>query len=119
MRFDLPPFDDTAKPAFSTTAECKRWLSAQTVTNAENLQRQLCEQINLLNRQNIALRQRFDVLEMLYAHIAFAQEEVSKRFAGKPLPQLSSELDAFVATMDLWKAVTIGYLRCLEDAAAA
>jgi hypothetical protein len=118
MSFDLPPLDGTGSPAFTTGADGKLWLGNQTLTNPANLQRQLCEQIEMLNRQPIGLRQRFDILELLYSHITFAQEEMSKRYMGKPLPHLTAEADVFALTIRLWQAATLGYLRCLEDADA-
>lgn len=116
MNFDLPPLDDSARAAFVTVADGKLWLGEQTLTNPANMQRVLREQIELLNRQPLPLRQRFDILEMLHAQVAFVQEEVSKRYAGKPLPLAEAEAAAFDANMRLWQAVTIGYLRCLDDA---
>lgn len=116
MNFDLPPLDNSARAAFATVADGKLWLGEQTLTNPANMQRLLCEQIELLNRQVLPLRQRFDILEMLHPHVAFVQEEVSKRYAGKPLPLADAEAVAFDANMRLWQAATVGYLRCLEDA---
>lgn len=119
MNFDLPPLDGTATPVFTTAVDCKRWLGEQTLTNPAFVQRQLCEQIELLNRQAIALRERFGILEALQPQVAFVQEEGSKRYAAKPLPYLAPEAEAFAATMAMWQAVTVGYLRCLEDASAS
>lgn len=118
MSFDLPPLDGTATPAFVTAADCKRWLGDQTLTNPTFVQRQLCEQIEMLNRQAITLRERFGILEALGSQIAFVQEEMSKRYAAKALPYLAPEGAAFAATMSMWEAVEVGYLRCLEDASA-
>ena len=118
MSFDLPPLDGTLKPAFVTVDDCKHWLDKQTLTNPAVLQRQLCEQIELLDRQAIAPRERFGILETLRSQIAFVQEEVSKRYAAKPLPFLAPEAEAFAATAALWQAAVVGYLRCLDDASA-
>ncbi len=119
MTFNLPPLDETATPLFANIADCKRWLGDQTLTNPGLLQRQLCEQLDKLNRKKIPLRDRFDVLEGLHVQIAYVQEEVSKRFTAKSFPYLAAEAEAFAANMMLWQAVTVGYLRCLEDAAAS
>ncbi len=116
MSFDLPLLDGTVAPAFITAADCKFWLSDQTLANPASMQRQLCEQLDLLNRQAIALRERFGILEALQPQIAFVQEESSKRYAAKALPYLAPEAEAFIATKALWQAVTVGYLRCLADA---
>lgn len=116
MSFDLPPLDGTATPAFATAADCKRWLGDQTLTNPSFVQRQLREQVELLNRQAIALRERFGILEALHPQVVFVQEEVSKRYAGKPLPYQAPEAEAFAATLSMWQAMAVGYLRCLEDA---
>ncbi|CAG4884851.1 conserved protein of unknown function [Georgfuchsia toluolica] len=118
MSFDLPPLDGTAMPAFVTADDCKRWLDEQTQTKPVVLQGQLCEQIELLNRQAVMPRERFGILETLRPQIAFVQEEVSKHYAAKPLPFLASEAEAFAATAALWQAVVVGYLRCLDDASA-
>lgn len=118
MSFDLPPLDGTVKPAFVTAEDCKLWLGDQTLANPASMQRQLHEQIDLLNRQAIVPRERFGILEALQSQIAFVQEEVSRRYTAKPLPHLAPEADAFAATTALWQAVAIGYLRCLDDASA-
>lgn len=118
MKFDLLPLDGSTAPAFTTAVDCKRWMSDQTLTNHVSLQRVLCEQLGLLNRWAVPLRQRFNILEVLHPHIVFVQEEAAKRFAGKPLPHLKSEAETFAASMRLWQVVTDGYLICLEDADA-
>ena len=118
MSFDLPPLDGTVSPAFATAEECKRWLGDQTLTNPAFMQRQLTEQIDLLNRQVVIVAERFGMLESMRDQIAFVQEEVSKRYAAKPLPYLKQEAEAFTETMALWQALTVAYLRCLADAAA-
>lgn len=118
MNFDLPLLDGTGAPAFVTEAGCKLWLGDQTLVNPALTQRLLCEQIELLNRQSIVVRERFGILEALQSQIAFVQEEVSKRYAAKPLPLLAPEAEAFAATTALWQAVAVGYLRCLDDASA-
>lgn len=118
MSFDLLPLDGTVMPAFVTVDDCKRWLDEQTLANPALLQRQLCEQIELLNRQVVAPRERFGILETLRSQIALVQEEVSKRYAAKPLPFLAPEAEAFAATAALWQAAVAGYLRCLDDASA-
>lgn len=116
MRFGLAPLDGAASAAFATVTDGRRWLGDQTLTNPGNMQRLLCEQVDLLNRQPLPLRQRFDILEMLHPQIAFVQEEISKRYTGKPLPLADAEAGAFNANMRLWQAVTTGYLRCLDEA---
>ncbi|MFY9326703.1 MAG: hypothetical protein WAO76_01570 [Georgfuchsia sp.] len=115
MNFDLPPLDGTATPAFATVDDCKRWLGDQTLANPAQTQRQICEQIERLNRLAVVPRERFGILEVLQPQIAFVQEEVSKRYAAKPLPHLKPEAEAFAATIALWQAVAVGYLRCLDD----
>lgn len=116
MNFDLPPLDETTKPAFATEEECKRWLGDQRLANPASMQRQLCEQIELLNRRAIVARERFGILEALHSQVAFVQEAASKRYAAKPLPLLVPEAEAFAVTTALWQAVAVGYLRCLDDA---
>lgn len=118
MSFNLPPFDAGAKAAFATVAECHGWLGGQALTNSAQVQSRVREQLDLLNQQAISLRERFGILEALQPQIAFAQEEVSRRYAGKPLPLTALESDAFTATGALWSALCVGYLRCLEDALA-
>ena len=118
MSFDLPSLDGTVAPAFTTAEECKRWLGDQTLTNPAFMQRQLTEQIDLLNRRVVSVAERFGMLEAMRGQIAFVQEEVSKRYAAKPFPNLKQEAEAFTETMALWQTLTVAYMRCLEDAAA-
>ena len=118
MIFDLPATDATRSPSFSSADDCRNWLGEQTLTNPSHMQGQLREQLDLLNRHLVPLRERFGILETLQKQIQFVQEEVSRRYTAKPLPFLKTEADAFDATCSLWEGAVTGYLRCLEDAIA-
>jgi hypothetical protein len=118
MNFDLPPLDGKTLPVFSTIEACRLWLGQQKLTNSSHVQGQLRQQIDLLNRQPVPLRERVGILEELRKQILFVQEEISRRYAGKPLPFAPAEAEAYKATCDLWEVLAVGYLRCLEDAFA-
>jgi hypothetical protein len=62
--------------------------------------------------------QRFELLESLRATMGDVQDDMAKKFAGKPLPFTPPEQAAMEGTMAVWQAQLNGYLRCLEAAAA-
>lgn len=106
------------QPEFASAEECRAWLKAAPLASAAQAQAQMLRQMNLLNRHPLAAAERLDILELLRKPLHAAQEEVARRFAGKPLPLAPAEQAAFDACKALWQGLLTGYRQCLEAARA-
>lgn len=118
MRFDLPPTGTDKPPAFLTTLACQDWLAHVPVANPVEAQVMLLKQINLLNLHSLDAQVRLDLLELLREAVADVQNDVAKKFAGRPLPFTPPEQAALDGTLALWHALVLGYLRLIELAAS-
>ncbi|MBI4986210.1 MAG: hypothetical protein HZC24_12955 [Rhodocyclales bacterium] len=101
-------------PIFKTAAECRDWLSRAPVTDIAHAHALLLGQINLLNRYALPVGERLDIFELLRNPIHETQEELSRKYAGKPLPLTAAEQAAFDACQSLWQGLATGYMRCAE-----
>ena len=101
-------------PAFTNAAECGAWLATVPLADAVQAQAMFLRQANLLNRLTLAARERLDILELLRNAIHEAQEEYSRKFAGKPLPLTPPEQAAYDSCRTLWHALATGYMRCAD-----
>jgi len=117
MNIELPPLDTAQPPAFETAEACRAWCAALPLTNPIQVQAQLLRQLHLLNRHATDSATRLAMLELLREPLHFVQEENAARFAGRPLPLAPLEQAAWEANRDLWRALVLGYLRCLVLAA--
>jgi hypothetical protein len=115
MSSTKPPED---LPAFTTANGCRDWLSGTPLTDAAQAHAALLRQINLLNQAKLPADVRFDILEQLREPIHDAQEEFSRRFAGKPLPLAPAEQAAFDSCRALWHGLAAGYTACFDALAA-
>lgn len=115
MSFTLPPLGNDQPPAFTDAASCRVWLEKSSQTNAVQMQALLLRQINLLNRFQLPASERLAILELLRPAAHAAQEELAKRFSGRPLPLAPPEQAAFDSCRTLWNALGGGYMRCLES----
>jgi hypothetical protein len=112
MSMAAPGMDQ--QPAFLNAEACRAWLTALPLGNPVQAQAQLLRQVNLLNRQDIAVGERLAILELLRKPLLLVQEEATRRFVGKPLPLVPPEQAAFDAAQALWQGQLAGYSRCLE-----
>lgn len=117
--FGLPPTNRDHAPEFSTAAECKAWLDAAPLTQPAAAQARLLKALHLLDAYTLPLAERLAILELLRGPVSEVQEAGLKRFAGKPLPLLPAEEDAYLANCNLWKALRSGYLRCADECLGA
>ncbi len=101
-------------PAFTNARSCRDWLAVQPISNAPRAQALMLRQLNLLNRHALPAAERLKILELLREPIKFVQTECSRKFAGRPLPLATSEQTGMDANRNLWQALQIGYLHCLE-----
>lgn len=113
--FGLPTTSLDHAPEFATAAACKAWLAAAPLTQPAAAQARLLKALHLLDAYTLPRSERLAILELLRGPVTEVQEANLKRFAGKPLPLLAAEEDAFLANCNLWKALRSGYLRCVDE----
>ncbi len=111
--FDLPDTSTEQPPAFTSARGCSEWLSVQPLGNATQAQALLLRQLNLLNRHVIAPAERLKILDLVRDPVAFVQSEMTRKFAGRPLPLAPPEQAGMDSNRALWQAVQTGYLHCL------
>jgi hypothetical protein len=68
-----------------------------------------------LNRVPIPCLERLKILEVARETAGFLQDEMVKRFAGKPIPLKPVEHAAWGDMVELWRVVEANYLRCFVE----
>lgn len=101
-------------PAFTDAAGCREWLAKTPRGDAIQFHAMLLRQANLLNGLPLPGSERLDILEALRDTVHAAQEDIARRFTGKPLPLAAAEKVAFDSCRTLWQAFAGGYMRCVE-----
>ena len=114
LTLPLEPTNDRANPAFKDAADCARWLGQLQLTNLQLAHSLLLTQINELNRYPMRGLERLNTLELLRETVGYVQDDYAKKLIAKPLPLNESELMVFVALVQLWQALVLGYQRCLQ-----
>lgn len=114
LTLPLEPTDDRANPVFKDEASCARWLSQLQLTNLQLAHSLLLTQLNELNRFPMRGLERLNTLELLRETVGYVQSDYAKKLIAKPLPLNESELMVFVALVQLWQAMVLGYQRCLQ-----
>ena len=112
MNFDLPSTGTEQSPAFANAATCKDWLASVPLANSVEAQLTFLRQLGLLHRFTLSPNERFAILEVLRDPISRVQDDVVKKFAGKPLPFAPPEQAALESTLSVWHMLALGYLRC-------
>jgi len=118
LTLPLEPTDDRADPIFKDAAGCTKWLAQLQLTNLQRAHSLLLTQINELNRYPMRGLERLHTLELLRETVGYVQDDYAKKLIAKPLPLNESELMVFVALVQLWQAMVLGYQRCLQAALA-
>ena len=116
--FNLPSLAPNAAPEFVDAATAKAWLENVPLANVGTAQRQLLDQLEEFNRFAARPASRLATLEALREAVNFVQIEQAKRFTNRALPMAAAESAAFEDTIALWEQMRVGFLRCLEAAAA-
>lgn len=116
--FALPKLVASAAPEFTDPATAKAWLEHVPLANVSAAQRELMLQIEEFNAFDCKAVTRLAAMETLREAVNFVQIEQARRFTNRALPMAEAESTAFADTLDLWEQTRIGYLRCLEAAAA-
>jgi hypothetical protein len=112
MSFDLPTTGNENRPSFADAAECREWLARIPLANVGQAQPILLRQLNLMHRYALPPTERFAILEVLRGPVCDVQEIAAKTFAGKPLPLVAAEQAALESTLETWRMLAHGYLRC-------
>ena len=115
LTLPLEPTDDRANPLFKDAAGCAKWLGQLQLTNLRLAHSLLFNQINELNRYPMRGMERLNTLELLRETLGYVQDDYAKKLVAKPLPLNESELMVFIAIVQLWQAMVLGYQRCLQD----
>jgi hypothetical protein len=116
--FGLPSTGTESPPGFLTPVACHDWLATIPMANPAQAQAMFLRQLNLLHRYTLPALQRFELLEALRPTTGDVQDDMAKKFAGKPLPFTPPEQAALDGNLAVWQALLNGYLRCLEAVAA-
>lgn len=114
LTLPLEPTDDRANPLFKDAAGCAQWLGQLQLTNLQLAHSLLLTQINELNRYPMRGLERLNTLELLRETVGYVQDDYAKKLIAKALPLNESELMVFVAIVQLWQAMVLGYQRCLQ-----
>lgn len=115
LQFDLPQLNSNTPPLFDTAQGCKTWIAALPLSNALEAHRQLHDVLEHLNRVPITALERLKILEVARETASFLQDELIKRFAGKPIPLKPVEHSAWADMVELWRVIETNYLRCFMD----
>jgi len=114
LNLPLEPTDDRANPICRDEVSCRQWLGQLQLTNLQLAHSLLLTQINELNRYPMRGLDRLNTLELLRETVGYVQDDYAKKLISKPLPLNESELMVFVAIVQLWQAMVLGYQRCLQ-----
>lgn len=114
LTLPLEPTDDRAHPVFKDAESCAQWLGQLQLTNVQLAHSLLLTQLNELNRHPMRGRERLDTLELLRETVGYVQDDFAKKLLAKPLPFNDNELMVFLAIVQLWQSMVVGYQRCLQ-----
>ena len=103
-----------AESQFSDPVSCKTWLQNVPLANVAEAQRQLLAAVGEFNAAPAAAAIRLATLEVLREAVNFVQIEQARRFTNRALPMAEAEAAVFEDTIELWDAMRLGYLLCLE-----
>jgi cyclic-di-GMP-binding protein len=117
-KLELPEYSAQAAPEFIDVATAKAWLENVPLANVAAAQHQLLAQTQEFNRYGTNAVSRLAALEALREAVQFVEIEQARRFTNRALPMAEAESTVFDDTLALWEQMHVGYLRCLEGAAA-
>jgi hypothetical protein len=115
LQFDLPQLNSNTAPLFDNALSCKTWIAALPLSNTLEAHRQLHDVLEHLNRVPISCLERLKILEVARETASFLQDEMVKRFAGKPIPLKPVEHSAWADMVELWRVIETNYLRCFVE----
>jgi hypothetical protein len=104
-----------SRPHISDAQTCREWLQGLPLTNVSAAHAEMLVQVELLNHYSMTGQERLKVMETLREPILFLQGEMSRKYAGKPLPFDNTELSLWRTVLSLWAGLARGYQLCLES----
>ncbi|MBM3390444.1 MAG: hypothetical protein FJY34_00490 [Betaproteobacteria bacterium] len=103
-----PPIDTADARA------CVALISGLPLTNAREAHQALVTLLTGLAHRPPAPAAYLDMLEAARAPLAFLQDELAQRYAGKPLPPTPAESEAFRHVLSLWQAAARAYAQVAQ-----
>ncbi len=105
---------DADQLQFNDSASCKRWIESLPLTNVESSQHALTRQISLLRQAALAPLELLRVLEALREPAAYVQDELARKYAGKPQPLEAAEAAWWARALNLWQEFIAAYALCRD-----
>ena len=116
LSIDEPSITGAHRPIISDAKSCEQWLAALPLTNAPAAHTELQLQLDLLNHTSaLSGVERLRIFEQLRESIQYVQDEVAKKYAGKPVPLDANETALWKKVLTLWQGFTQGYQICLQN----
>ncbi len=98
----------------TNSTDSKQWIASLPLTNVQQAQQALAEQVSALAAAQLPALERLKILETLKEALHFLQEESAKRYAGKPLPLNPTEAAAWDKVITIWQDIGRNYQACLQ-----
>jgi hypothetical protein len=116
LSIDQPSITGANRTVISDAKSCQHWIAALPLTNAPAAQTEIQLQLELLNHTSaLSGLERWLIMEQLRESLLFVQDELAKKFLGKPMPLEDGELALWKKTLELWQYFTHGYQICLQN----
>lgn len=113
--FDLTPVRAEAQPAFVDVPGCRRWLLELPITDVARTSQLVTAQLVPVADADLPPDLRLEIAEVVRPHVVLVQEQLARRFRGRPAPLSRERRALFRDVCALWDALARVYLRCLES----
>ncbi len=117
-RLPLPPPVSAPALLFSDAAGARDWIAGQPLANSEQLT-DLLGQIRAVDASTLPLSDRYHVLAVLRGAVVRSQAGLESRYAHKALPPNADAAEAFMLSRDLWRALSLAFLRMVPGLSSA
>lgn len=116
LTLDQPSVTGPQRPIISDAKSCQHWLAALPLTQAATAHNEIQLQLDLLNHTStLSGIERLRIQEQLRESVYYVQGEMSKKYAGKPVPLDAAELAQWKKVIALWQGFTHAYQICLQN----
>lgn len=106
--------DDRDVLQFNDARSCKLWLTGLPLANVAIAHREIVIELAKLDEAPVAALERLKILEVLREPVAFLQDQLRSVWIGRTLPLNHAELETWTRALSLWRAMAVGYRRCLK-----
>lgn len=113
---ELPPYDSDMALEFADARGFKDWLKLVPMINVRQAHGEILDALSRLNVSPVMPIERLKMLELLREPVAMLQDENAKRYVGKPFPLPLTEDSVWLANVQLWSAMSVGYRHCWQAA---